>query len=989
MKTTDYGIKKYAETKRLIKIAMQEGQLVLFVGAGASVDAGMPLWNAAVSQISEKLGLENDSDKIDNLVIPQYYYNLRGRKEYTQLIREIFHYNEKLYPGAIQDAIIRFRAKTIITTNYDHLIEQAAENKGEFLYVVSQDSDLPYRKSGKELIKMHGDFEHDNFVLKEDDYLHYHKNFKLIENYVKSLIGTKTVLFVGYSLSDPDVKHIFSWVKEILDEHFQKAYLIVTGRTASQNEIEYFKHIGVNLIYATELFDINKIGLSNHSKQLLQTLNYFIDDEEEKKGIIDSLYDYLKPFDSLNYTYGKYIKNAFYRLRNKVNDKISLHIGNDNYVEYWNQFAIEEEKKFFSELEIAIDGESNDPKVRTIAGALEKSCVKGTKREESLKGRIHFEIKEFSEKESNHAWIQAIMDFNYKKLSQIKDFNARILSDNKPELYLQQAYICYFLGDYLSAYYCLDNAANYFYRKREYAWYFISLWSKKNVAQVLLFSFGIPKETREEIKHDFEATDLEITLQTIPDLGNNNNQFLRDLINFKFASDLFYDVVSNSMKASTQSRVTYTLFAGMPAYAVMRQIVYDYYYYGIYNCLFVDRYRENDEIINLFARTIFASVAAPDKEIYDISEGSSPANIHADSLNATDIHLIIRFITARSLRKLFDEFNISIIEVDENGKEYLKRLIESIPTAFDFNLGNASESFWRLVSFISHTKIEKEVACSLLYSLTILPKAEYRQDNRDTLFGFIHAIYTQSLYQNKELCGIAKTLIRTLIAVVSDSKDYIHYYKMPIISLVSFCEKGDDLFDDVESVRKILSEEYYLLLAQIYKKCTESIKQIIKTMFNKWTCPNSESGYILYSEIVLAGIMEPNEYTEDEAIAFLTNNRECKKTQLESGIIIESADELEQYLINLFLSGLFIGKEKLKDYVLTGDNEFSKWLIDIEGYEYKKFNLIWLKKVVPSFHKRLSENKKVRECIISIYKEKYSSTYIDSKTNEIIIKNFV
>ena len=39
----------------------------------------------------------------------------------------------------------------------------------------------------KEIIKMHGDFEHDNFVLKEDDYLSYSENFKLIETYIKSL----------------------------------------------------------------------------------------------------------------------------------------------------------------------------------------------------------------------------------------------------------------------------------------------------------------------------------------------------------------------------------------------------------------------------------------------------------------------------------------------------------------------------------------------------------------------------------------------------------------------------------------------------------------------------------------------------------------------------------------------------------------------------------------------------------------------------------
>lgn len=78
---------KYKETKRLLRKAKQERQLVLFVGAGASVDAGMPLWKTAITRIAEKLNLDKNSN-LDGLIVPQYYYNARGRKEYTQLMRE-------------------------------------------------------------------------------------------------------------------------------------------------------------------------------------------------------------------------------------------------------------------------------------------------------------------------------------------------------------------------------------------------------------------------------------------------------------------------------------------------------------------------------------------------------------------------------------------------------------------------------------------------------------------------------------------------------------------------------------------------------------------------------------------------------------------------------------------------------------------------------------------------------------------------------------
>ena len=243
---SEAGLKKYAESKRLIRKAMIEKHLILFIGAGTSVDAGVPLWKDAITEIATKLQI--DPAKTDVLVVPQYYFNARGKKEYTQLMREIFKYGEKLETKEVHKKIMQFDADTIITTNYDHLLEKAAEEYNVFMNVVAKDSDLPYRKAGKELIKMHGDFEHDNFVLKEDDYLHYHADFKLIENYVKSLIGTQTVLFIGYSLNDPDVKQIFSWVKEILGEDFQRAYLINAADEFNENVNEYFRHLGVNLI---------------------------------------------------------------------------------------------------------------------------------------------------------------------------------------------------------------------------------------------------------------------------------------------------------------------------------------------------------------------------------------------------------------------------------------------------------------------------------------------------------------------------------------------------------------------------------------------------------------------------------------------------------------------------------------------------------------------------------------------------------------------
>ena len=215
--------KEYAESKRIIKEAISDGQLVIFVGAGVSQSAGMPSWTKSVESMASHLWIAK-VDAGDYLKIPQYLYNSREKKEYTQIVRDIFKFDQHVHEQQIHELIIGFNTQTIITTNYDHLLEQAAEKRSIVIKVISKDAGLPYKKNSRELIKMHGDFENDNFVLKEDDYLAYSKNFTLIENYIKSIIGSKVVLFVGYSFNDPDLKQIFSWVKGILHGDFQPAY---------------------------------------------------------------------------------------------------------------------------------------------------------------------------------------------------------------------------------------------------------------------------------------------------------------------------------------------------------------------------------------------------------------------------------------------------------------------------------------------------------------------------------------------------------------------------------------------------------------------------------------------------------------------------------------------------------------------------------------------------------------------------------------------
>ena len=276
-------------------------KLVLFVGAGVDRNSDMPLWDDAKKEFCKHMNIR--SEDVDNLKVPQYYFNSRGKKEYVELSREIFHYGRELPINDLHRKVVDFNVNTIITTNYTDFLSQEMSNRGHIYTTVSQDKDLPYIKNEKLIIKMHGDFQHDNFVLKEDDYLRYSYNFRLIETYIKAIIAKNIVLFIGYSFNDPDMKQLFSWVKDVLGNDFQHAYMLEGFRNYDENEFEYYKNLGVNVIY-TNTFD------EDNQKALIEVLDLIKDGYGENLSDVEEAARYFRPYLNINYILGKYLKTG-------------------------------------------------------------------------------------------------------------------------------------------------------------------------------------------------------------------------------------------------------------------------------------------------------------------------------------------------------------------------------------------------------------------------------------------------------------------------------------------------------------------------------------------------------------------------------------------------------------------------------------------------------------------------------------------------------
>ena len=195
------------ELKRILD-ASQNNALSFFVGAGVSALSGAPTWKELIHAMCEELGRDKKKEYSSDecLQIPQMYYYSLGENiaEYYKFIETQLHISE-LVPNSIHREMLNLNPVSFVTTNYDTLLEDAATQYCQSFKVVSKDEDVPTIFGDRFVLKLHGDFKSNNIVLKEEDYLNYSEDFKLIETLVKSIFSTNTVVFIGYGLNDYNI----------------------------------------------------------------------------------------------------------------------------------------------------------------------------------------------------------------------------------------------------------------------------------------------------------------------------------------------------------------------------------------------------------------------------------------------------------------------------------------------------------------------------------------------------------------------------------------------------------------------------------------------------------------------------------------------------------------------------------------------------------------------------------------------------------------
>ncbi len=223
--------------QELIKKISQKN-IVIFTGAGISIDAGLPDWSTLIKEILNGVSSkEPKSDKFKQALDDEIFtpVDVLAKISYLRteaieiLDSEIRKYDDST-PTKIHSKIGKI-AEHIITTNYDNLLEKALPSFEQVVYT----NDYKIAKLSsyeKYIFKIHGDIHEPNKCIlfpSEYDKL-YSAEEKTSTFELKKIISDKSILFIGFSFTDPYVSYIFDYINNLYSGFNPEHYIITTDK---------------------------------------------------------------------------------------------------------------------------------------------------------------------------------------------------------------------------------------------------------------------------------------------------------------------------------------------------------------------------------------------------------------------------------------------------------------------------------------------------------------------------------------------------------------------------------------------------------------------------------------------------------------------------------------------------------------------------------------------------------------------------------------
>jgi len=220
------------DTAKEIFPELYKGNISVFAGAGVGAEAGLPGWSAALYELSAFI--RNYDRSISEIMAQrirdgnfsqaaQFYYMANTTEENKiQGLEQVF--GKKCEVTSNLKTLISLNIKHFITTNYDMTIEEtwSSINASSIPSFSNTPDDFigahRYLSRNKEpfVIHIHGVITKATTLVLCKDHYDKIKNIEAYSQFLRHLIMTRSLLFVGFSFLDPAIKSFLDYANSVL-----------------------------------------------------------------------------------------------------------------------------------------------------------------------------------------------------------------------------------------------------------------------------------------------------------------------------------------------------------------------------------------------------------------------------------------------------------------------------------------------------------------------------------------------------------------------------------------------------------------------------------------------------------------------------------------------------------------------------------------------------------------------------------------------------
>ncbi|PJI41844.1 SIR2 family protein [Ferrovibrio sp.] len=225
----------------------QYGEAAVMVGAGMSQNAKkkfqtappFPNWGQLMEPFLSSLypnpadgTMKAERSKLVNatseaLRIANEYAALHSDVGLEALLKTAIPDNHYL-PSDLHHRLVRQRWADVFTTNWDTLLERAADEMSLRRYsYVRKMNEIPTSRQPR-ITKLHGSFPSNGpFILTEEQFRCYPERYAPFVNMVRQSIMENTFCLLGFSGNDPNFLQWSGWVRDNLGSHTRPIFLVI------------------------------------------------------------------------------------------------------------------------------------------------------------------------------------------------------------------------------------------------------------------------------------------------------------------------------------------------------------------------------------------------------------------------------------------------------------------------------------------------------------------------------------------------------------------------------------------------------------------------------------------------------------------------------------------------------------------------------------------------------------------------------------------